>query len=47
LDGSGEDVGLNRGASVHVTAKRGSDHFRQLAARRRTHGGGGPRKESD
>jgi hypothetical protein len=29
------------------TAKRGSDYFRQLAARRKTHGGGRPRKESD
>lgn len=30
-----------------VTAKRGSDYFRKLAARRKTHGGGRPRKESD
>jgi len=30
-----------------VTAKRGSDYFRKLAARRKTHGGGTPRKESD
>lgn len=30
-----------------VTAKRGSDYFRQLAARRKTHGGGRPRKETD
>ena len=29
-----------------VTAKRGSDYFRKLAARRKTHGGGRPRKES-
>lgn len=28
-------------------AKRGSDYFRQLAARRKTHGGGRPRKESE
>jgi len=28
-----------------VIAKRGSDYFRQLAARRKTHGGGRPRKE--
>lgn len=28
-----------------VTAKRGSDYFRKLAARRKTHGGGRPRKE--
>jgi hypothetical protein len=31
-----------------VTAKRhGSEHYRQMAARRKTHGGGRPRKESD
>jgi hypothetical protein len=30
-----------------VTAKRGSAYFRKLAARRKTHGGGGPRKESN
>lgn len=29
-----------------VTAKRGSDYFRKLAARRKTHGGGRPPKES-
>jgi hypothetical protein len=29
-----------------VTAKRGSDYFRKLAAQRKTHGGGRPRKES-
>jgi hypothetical protein len=28
-----------------VIAKRGSDYFRKLAARRKTHGGGRPRKE--
>jgi hypothetical protein len=28
-----------------VTAKRGSDYFRQLAAKRKTLGGGRPRKE--
>jgi hypothetical protein len=28
------------------TAKRGSDYFRQLAAKRKNHGGGRPRKES-
>ena len=28
-----------------VTAKRGSAYFRKLAARRKTHGGGRPRKE--
>jgi hypothetical protein len=31
----------------NVTAKRGSDYFRKLAARRKTHGGGRPRKESN
>jgi hypothetical protein len=30
-----------------VTAKRGSVYFRKLAARRKTHGGGRPRKESE
>jgi hypothetical protein len=30
-----------------VTAKRGSAYFRKLAARRKTHGGGRPRKESN
>src|SRR5947207_2087606 len=30
-----------------VTAKRGSEYFRKLAARRKTHGGGRPRKESE
>ena len=29
-----------------VTAKRGSEYFRQLAAKRKVHGGGRPRKES-
>jgi hypothetical protein len=29
-----------------VTAKRGSDYFRKLAARRKTHGGGRPPKDS-
>ena len=29
-----------------VIAKRGSDYFRKLAARRKTHGGGRPRKDS-
>jgi hypothetical protein len=28
-----------------VIAKLGSDYFRKLAARRKTHGGGRPRKE--
>src|SRR5205823_257367 len=30
-----------------VIAKRGSDYFRKLAAKRKTHGGGRPRKESE
>ena len=30
-----------------VIAKRGSDYFRKLAARRKIHGGGRPRKESE
>jgi hypothetical protein len=31
-----------------VTAKRhGSEHYRQMAAKRKTHGGGRPRKESE
>jgi hypothetical protein len=30
-----------------VTAKRGSDYFRQLASRRKSHGGGRPRKETE
>jgi hypothetical protein len=34
-----------RGGSV--MAKRGSDYFRKLAAKRKTHGGGRPRKESE
>jgi len=29
-----------------VVARRGSEYFRQLAARRKTHGGGRPRRES-
>lgn len=29
-----------------VTAKRGPEYFRQLAAKRKTHSGGRPRKES-
>jgi hypothetical protein len=29
-----------------VTAKRGSDYFRKLAAKRKTRGGGRPRKKS-
>ncbi len=28
------------------TAKRGPDYFRELAARRKTHGGGRPRKDA-
>jgi hypothetical protein len=30
-----------------VTAQRGPDYFRQLAARRKTHGGGRPRKDAE
>jgi hypothetical protein len=30
-----------------VTAQRGSDYFRKLAARRKTHGGGRPRKPTE
>jgi hypothetical protein len=30
-----------------VIAQRGSDDFRQLAARRKTHGGGRPQKEAE
>jgi hypothetical protein len=30
-----------------VTAQRGSDYFRQLAARRKVRGGGRPRKETE
>ena len=30
-----------------VIAKRGSAYFRKLAAKRKTHGGGRPRKESE
>ena len=30
-----------------VIAQRGSDYFRQLAARRKTHGGGSPQKEAE
>ncbi|MGD0467139.1 MAG: hypothetical protein ABSA54_02065 [Terriglobales bacterium] len=30
-----------------VTAKRGSDYFRKLASRRKTHGGGRPRKDAE
>ena len=30
-----------------VTAKRGSAYFRKLAARRKTHGGGRPRKDTE
>jgi hypothetical protein len=29
-----------------VTAKRGPDYFRELAGRRKTHGGGRPRKDA-
>jgi hypothetical protein len=35
----------SRGGSV--TAKRGSEYYRQLAAKRKTRGGGRPRKEAE
>jgi hypothetical protein len=35
-------LGRKGGSAI---AMRGSDYFRQLAARRKTHGGGRPRKE--
>lgn len=37
-------LGRKGGAAM---ARKGSDYFRQLAARRKTHGGGRPRKESE
>jgi len=37
-------LGRKGGSAI---AKRGSDYFRQLAARRKTHGGGRPRKQSE
>jgi len=37
-------LGRKGGSAI---AKRGSDYFRQLAARRKTHGGGRPKKESE
>lgn len=37
-------LGKKGGSAI---AKRGSAYFRQLAAKRKTHGGGRPRKESD
>ena len=39
-------VALGRKGGM-VSAKKGSAYFRALAARRKTHGGGRPRKESD
>jgi hypothetical protein len=30
-----------------ASAQKGSDYFRRLAAKRKTHGGGRPRKDSD
>jgi hypothetical protein len=38
-------VALGRKGGL-VSAKKGSDYFRQLAARRKTHGGGRPPKSS-
>jgi hypothetical protein len=37
-------LGRKGGSAI---AKRGSDYFRQLAARRKTHGGGRPRKDRE
>jgi len=37
-------LGRKGGAAV---AKRGSDYFRQLAAKRKTRGGGRPKKQAD
>ena len=37
-------LGKKGGASI---AKRGPDYFRQLAAKRKTRGGGRPRKQSE
>ena len=37
-------LGRKGGSAI---AKRGSEYFRQLAARRKTHGGGRPRKQSE
>jgi hypothetical protein len=37
-------LGRKGGAAI---AKRGSDYFRKLAAKRKTHGGGRPRKDSE
>jgi hypothetical protein len=39
--GAAAELGSKGGTQ---TAKRGSDYFRQLAARRKVHGGGRPRK---
>jgi hypothetical protein len=37
-------LGRKGGSAI---AKRGSEYFRQLASRRKTHGGGRPRKEQE
>ena len=37
-------LGRKGGSAI---AKRGSDYFRNLAAKRKRHGGGRPRKQSD
>ncbi len=37
-------LGRKGGAAI---ARRGSDYFRKLAAKRKTHGGGRPRKDSE
>ena len=37
-------LGRKGGAAI---ARRGSDYFRKLAAKRKTHGGGRPRKDTE
>jgi hypothetical protein len=39
-------VALGRKGGL-ASAQKGSDYFRKLAAKRKTHGGGRPRKQSD
>jgi hypothetical protein len=42
---SGRPRGICRGARSHRQKSEGSDYFRKLAARRKTHGGGRPAKK--
>jgi hypothetical protein len=42
---AGELLGRKGGSAT--AARLGSDHFRQLAAKRKTHGGGRPRKQAE